>query len=292
MQCVLFWSHRLFWFSSTNFSFIHFIAWVGRLYNVDQVRVNSNHWINKPIKSFFFVVNCTSILLVSDPQLLGETFDTMFYSDIAISDSDSYLRKTFSRASAFTQPDVVCFLGDLLDEGSVANDEEYKRYLKRFNDLFKTRPSVQTIHIPGDNDIGGEHKDHITSFKTKRFRDSFNESHTVLAHNRLQFFNINLLTHIYPDFNETDSKTNKFINIVLTHISVLSYPGLTMKTVCAPEMHLDTPTIIYYRNLHNNLQFDWFDTIASLSSLSSLSRLWINSNRISSSLAICTSRAF
>lgn len=175
--------------------------------------------------------NCTSILLVADPQLLGETFDTNFYSEIAIQDSDDHLRKTFHSAYAYTKPNVICFLGDLLDEGSVSTDDAYQRYLKRFNNIFKTSASVQRIYIPGDNDIGGERYDYVTAFKTERFRKYFNETKIVLVNKRLRFLNINLLTHVYPDLNVTDGISTKLLNIVLSHMSVLSYPGLTMKTV-------------------------------------------------------------
>lgn len=172
-------------------------------------------------------------MFVADPQILGETFDTQFYNEIAIHDADDYLKKTFGRAFAYTKPDVICFLGDLLDEGSVATDEAYRRYMKRFHNIFKTNANVRKIYIPGDNDIGGERNDYVTAFKTNRFHRSFNESSSTLINNRLRFLNINLLTHIYPDLNETDTTapTHKLLNIVLTHISVLSYPGLTMKTV-------------------------------------------------------------
>lgn len=174
--------------------------------------------------------NCTKILFVSDPQILGETFDTNFYSGIAIHDSDQFLKKTFARAFAYAKPDAICFLGDLMDEGSVAADEPYKRYLRRFNHIFKTSASVKKFHIPGDNDIGGEGRDYATAFKSNRFHKNFNETSTIIVNNRLRLLNINLLTHTYPDLNETDA-SQKVLNIVLTHLSVLSYPGLTMKTV-------------------------------------------------------------
>lgn len=169
---------------------------------------------------------------MSDPQLLGETFNIHF-SGLAIYDSDKFLEKTFAQALAYTKPDVICFLGDLMDEGSIATDDAYQRYLRRFNDIFKTSASVQKMHIPGDNDIGGEKTDYVTAFKTKRFRNGFNETSSILINNRIRLLNINVLTHIYPELNETNITlpSNKLLNIVLTHISILSYPGLTMKTV-------------------------------------------------------------
>lgn len=35
---------------------------------------------------------CTRILLVADPQILGETFDTNFYNGLAVHDCDRFLR--------------------------------------------------------------------------------------------------------------------------------------------------------------------------------------------------------
>lgn len=169
---------------------------------------------------------------MADPQLLGETFETHFYSTIAAYDSDNYLRKTFRQAVSHTKPDVVCFLGDLLDEGSVASDDAYERYVKRFHGVFQTNSNIQKIHIAGDNDIGGEDHDYVTARKLKRFEMGFNETDSTVASNRIRFFNINQMTHAYPEYNETtDGAANKMINIVLSHISILSYPGLSMKTV-------------------------------------------------------------
>lgn len=169
---------------------------------------------------------------MADPQLLGETADDHFYSTIAFYDSDNYLRKTFRQAVSHAKPNVVCFLGDLLDEGSIASDDAYQRYLKRFHSVFKTNANIQTIHIAGDNDIGGEEHDYVTVRKLKRFEKGFNETDSTVVRNRIRFFNINLMTHAYPEINETiDGIANKMINIVLSHISILSYPGLSMKTV-------------------------------------------------------------
>lgn len=50
-------------------------------------------------------------------------------------------RKTFRLAVSHTQPHVIVFMGDLMDEGSVANAEEFRRYVNRFKDIF---------HVPND----------------------------------------------------------------------------------------------------------------------------------------------
>lgn len=80
--------------------------------------------------------NCTRLLLVADPQILGETFDQNLYNNLAIFDNDRFLRSSYAQAIQHVRPDVVCFLGDLMDEGSVANYDQYNRYVQRFRLVF------------------------------------------------------------------------------------------------------------------------------------------------------------
>lgn len=49
-----------------------------------------------------------------------------------------YLSRTYKHAYSSVQPDVVIFLGDLLDEGSIASDVEYQGYVDRFNVIFNS----------------------------------------------------------------------------------------------------------------------------------------------------------
>ena len=64
-------------------------------------------------------------------------------------DSDRYLRSTFQVASNFFKPDIVVFLGDLTDEGSLSNDQLFSEYASRFMTLFHVDSSVKTIYLPG-----------------------------------------------------------------------------------------------------------------------------------------------
>lgn len=54
-----------------------------------------------------------------------------------------YLRLGFWHALGHVRPDVVVFLGDLLDEGSVASDSDYQTYVKRFKNVFTFPDHVQ-----------------------------------------------------------------------------------------------------------------------------------------------------
>lgn len=186
--------------------------------------------------------NCTSILFVADPQILGETFDTAWYYRIAMTDSDRFLRNTFSRAEAHSRPDVICFMGDLMDEGSVAADDAHARYAERFHSVFATSSSnVASMHIPGDNDIGGERSDFITDRKVNRFRSAFNERSALVVGNRYQLINTNMMTHTYPDISDTD--VDRHINILLSHMSILSFPGISMKTVSVNNNRWEDPML-------------------------------------------------
>ena len=48
-----------------------------------------------------------------------------------------YVSKTFNQAHHYVVPDLVIFLGDNLDEGEIATDEEFHEYIKRFQSVFQ-----------------------------------------------------------------------------------------------------------------------------------------------------------
>jgi hypothetical protein len=57
-----------------------------------------------------FLASCFRVLLVADPQILGEENENF----LTIFDSDRHLHKTFREAKSLVQPDAVMFLGDLM----------------------------------------------------------------------------------------------------------------------------------------------------------------------------------
>lgn len=163
--------------------------------------------------------NCTRILFVADPQILGDTFDYSWFSALANFDSDWHLKKTFSHAFHHTKPDIVCFLGDIFDEGSVADDKQYKAYYARFKEIFHMgmdeTGSVQAIFVPGDNDIGGEYGESIKAPKVNRFRKMFFEKEVWLGKGNIIFYNINRITHEMPSFDAKSKKHDNYTRIFL-----------------------------------------------------------------------------
>lgn len=82
--------------------------------------------------------HCKRILLVADPQILGEEGESL----LARWDSDRYLFNTYGRALQHVKPDNVIFLGDLMDEGSLADQKTFERYLQRFCKIFFFKNTV------------------------------------------------------------------------------------------------------------------------------------------------------
>lgn len=47
-----------------------------------------------------------------------------------------YLKRTYSLAYDFVQPDLVIFLGDLMDEAHIASKREFYEYVRRIFSIF------------------------------------------------------------------------------------------------------------------------------------------------------------
>lgn len=193
-------------------------------------------WPHLPCSST--AANCTRLLLVADPQILGETFDRNGYAWWARRDSDRYLRVTFAHALAHHRPHAVLFLGDLMDEGSVADAEQFERYAGRFETIYGTAASlrrdyggIEAVHAAGDNDIGGESPaDVVTEEKVQRFGERFNAAGWVdVAANRTRVVNLNLLRsgRIIEREALAERTPAGMWRVVMTHMSLLAYPGVS-----------------------------------------------------------------
>jgi len=155
------------------------------------------------------------ILFVADPQIQGKNdMGNWLLGIITRWDSDRYLSKTFSWAKYAYDPDIVVFLGDLMDEGSEGSDEEFAHYVKRFNGIYNTKAAK--IYVAGDNDIGGEGGDPVTADKISRFRQNFPSQ-------------LNYFFQLKPDeviqrqnLNEQDEKT-KFPIIEIIPANLLTF---------------------------------------------------------------------
>lgn len=68
---------------------------------------------------------------------MKNTLSSFFVMHIYNTTFFRYIRKTFALAYNYVDPDLVLFLGDNLDEGEIATDEDFMLYLKRFQHIFR-----------------------------------------------------------------------------------------------------------------------------------------------------------
>ena len=116
------------------------------------------------------------VLFVADPQLVGLRDELPLLGIITRWDADRYLQFGFFHAVGHVRPDVFVFLGDLLDEGSIASEDEYMTYVRRFRRVFRMPATTKSIFISGDNDVGGEGIDRKKQWKVDRFKKHFEHS--------------------------------------------------------------------------------------------------------------------
>ncbi|XP_046677998.1 cell division control protein 1-like [Homalodisca vitripennis] len=156
-----------------------------------------------------------SVLLVASPRILGESTETWFsrWND------DRYLRRSFAAAVRHVKPDLIIFLGDLMDEGSLANDEEYQRYFERFKEIFQLDyiPASKTVFLPGDSDIGRDLI--ITDQRKKRFKHHF-RSPTVQSLANIQIIQVDRLQQSLPP----SSLDSNWTRIVVSQSPLLAAP--------------------------------------------------------------------
>ncbi|XP_057668197.1 metallophosphoesterase 1 homolog [Diorhabda carinulata] len=177
---------------------------------------------------------CTKILLVADPQIIGNNEEILHYiTPFSIFDSDRFLRQTYLQAYNFVQPDVVIFLGDLMDEGHRASNQEFHEYIRRLFNIFlgsSTSTIVRYIWLPGDNDIGGEDSN-ITPEKIRRFEHAFSQPNFI-SYKNLNFFKINRLVSEIPVYKKKrEFFDTEHLFIGLSHVPLMFKPSLFVDKV-------------------------------------------------------------
>ncbi|KAJ6594040.1 Metallo-dependent phosphatase-like protein [Mycena capillaripes] len=128
----------------------------------------------------------THILLVADPQILdhrsypGRAPWLTYISQLLV---DLNLRKSW-RAALRTRPDIVIFLGDMMDGGRFSmSDGEYESYFRRFKSIFPLDASIPQYFIPGNHDTGLGVSDQFSEKAGTRYKSHFGplNSHVTIA---------------------------------------------------------------------------------------------------------------
>jgi hypothetical protein len=196
-----------------------------------------------------------SLLFYADPQLQGYNGEPPgLLGTIQRWDSDRYLRNVYSWISYKYPYSTPVFLGDLLDEGSEATNEEYADYAKRFFSVFPPSSTREGIFTPGDNDVGGEGSDLLTLNKLNRFRKNFGPNKLFYSPcSFLDVFPVSRLTE-HGTLNITskiEHVTRKKTVVVISHVPVLPLDGRFAERIMADL----NPDIIFSAHDHRGALF-------------------------------------
>lgn len=104
----------------------------------------------------------------------------------------------------------MIFLGDLLDEGSTADKNEFAFAVSRFRKIFKAARNVKRIFIAGDNDIGGEGGEKVDATRKIWFSEAFDNEEAPPAKPKsdfVQFFEVGWVMRKFFDAKLIKLKT-------------------------------------------------------------------------------------
>ncbi|CAG5002296.1 unnamed protein product [Parnassius apollo] len=157
---------------------------------------------------------CTKIMFIADPQIQGEMAVPPPLSYLFNWDSDRYLGTTFKIALKYFKPDILVYLGDLMDEGSIATMTQFHSYVRRLSNIFEVPYPIIQVWLPGDNDIGGENEP-IRRDKLEEFNKVFNQP-SIITYRNISFYKVNGITHSFPHAKGDDN-----YKIVVSHYPLL-----------------------------------------------------------------------
>ena len=151
--------------------------------------------------------NDLRVMFISDPQIQGFQFEVPgVLGYITRWDACRYLKKTFTYALNRVKPNVVIILGDLLDEGLVASNEQFLQYKEWLEDIYAVPKSVKRIHLAGDNDIGGE-AEPIEAHLLTRHEKYFGPTNEIFEFDNWRFVKLNTLSFLrYFRFTTEDER--------------------------------------------------------------------------------------
>lgn len=135
-----------------------------------------------------------------------------------------------------------------MDEGSIATNDEYRRYVARFNDVFHVSHTVKFVFLPGDNDIGGENEP-LSVRKLESFQETFKQP-DVLHIGLIDMFKVNRIAYTFPKLNENSGQLQgNRTRIILSHLPMLFTPSAFVHEVVS-QIH---PHVMFTAHDHKSL---------------------------------------
>ncbi|XP_021198132.3 uncharacterized protein Mppe [Helicoverpa armigera] len=205
--------------------------------------VEQQYWVDLECQDHD--TSCTKILFIADPQIQGDEAVPPPLSYIFNWDSDRYLRSTFKSVVDYFKPDILVYLGDLMDEGSIATMPQFHGYAKRLANIFDWDfPAVQ-VWLPGDNDIGGENEP-IRRDKVEEFEKVFVQP-SIVTYSNVSIYKVNAITYTFPQKADEVPGTDNNFKIVASH-----YP-VTMRTMFSKKIiNAINPKIFFCAHDHES----------------------------------------
>ncbi|KJA28975.1 hypothetical protein HYPSUDRAFT_128265 [Hypholoma sublateritium FD-334 SS-4] len=144
------------------------------------------------------------VLLIADPQIIDRNSYpqrgslSAYLTRLIV---DLNLRKNW-HAAVKKDPDVVVFLGDMMDNGrSATSDGEYERYFARFKDIFKMDQNISQYYIPGNHDVGLGKAIYTSANAHSRYVEHFGEPNREIS-----VANHSLILFDAPGYADEDSQ--------------------------------------------------------------------------------------
>lgn len=131
-------------------------------------------WPEPPAKPNFNSPNLTHILVISDTHIMGSK-KSIWIDKLR---REWQMSQSFKISNKIFQPDVIIFLGDILDEGSFSYQDKFESASRDFERIFLDKSSSsckaqKRIILLGNHDVG-EHDRMITfPFLLDRFNRRF-----------------------------------------------------------------------------------------------------------------------
>ncbi|KAF5397466.1 hypothetical protein PHET_09245 [Paragonimus heterotremus] len=161
------------------------------------------------------------LLVVADPHV--QLYHPYWYyvEYFSLLDSDRYLRRYFRRVRQLTEPDAILILGDLVEGEMDTSNVVFYHAVERLKQLFISSHVIPCFVIPGDNDVGGDWNDPMSTERCERFKSAF--SHLSFP-KRIKF--AKLYGYVpWPQHNDLSFTDDSDVIIFLSHHPIITPYG-------------------------------------------------------------------
>lgn len=142
--------------------------------------------------------NSTKILVLSDTHIMGAIKSVRIDKLLR----EWQMKQAYSIINSIYKPEVVIFLGDLLDEASFSSDENFKIASRDFSNIFPDTKNQERIIIAGNHDVGFHDQIRFNPYHLQRFHKKYSaavniqlirsatlKSVNIVAINSMSFYN-------------------------------------------------------------------------------------------------------